>query len=306
MEAEERHLIQEQFAKADRQYTDGAGNLIHSVDTYILRVLPGDISSVIRAVATSELNDQVALGNTPSQILVDNMSASKRVIERAMRRVQLRFQDIAQLLKALNEIYNLLQQITRIQSPPKNSIVARNNFHLMIDNNLVGLMPAALARVNPSNIGPKSVVRIVGPLVDYGRKLFWNPVGTSSKMSFYRVKSRRTNVRFLPVRGASMLSPRFKPYSPRTLRKKANRTSDPAKTLQSMLTGATPPGRVENAGQIVKRIIRRNASYRGLHFTDGWVEYSPAIGWSKLRNARVPAFGVMFARKGQVLGDSDG
>ena len=67
-----------------------------------------------------------------------------------------------------------------------------------------------------------------------------------------------------------------------------------------MLAGDTPPGRIENVGQMVKRIISRHPRFKGLHFTDGWIEYGPAIGWSKLADPRVPAVGVMFARKGNT------
>jgi hypothetical protein len=239
--------------------------------------------------------------NNPSQIIVDNVSASRRSIDRAMRNVVIRFQDTASMLKAITEVYSLLQRITRLQNPPKNAIVARSNFFLTLNGVALGKCPEALSKIAYEGVLTQdSVVRIIGPLVPYGRKLFWNPVGASSKMSFYRVKSKKSGVRFLPLRGASALSPRFKPYASRTLRRKANQTSDPAQTLRAMLQGDIPPGRIENTGQIVKRIMKRNPAYKGLHFTDGWVEHAPAIGWSKLRDPRVPAFGVMFSKKGAM------
>jgi hypothetical protein len=303
METQAETVLADQLTKNSRSYVDSAGNLLSTTDQFVLRVLPQDLLSVLRAVSFDELNTQVALKNTPSQIIVDGMSAGKRSIERAMRRVQIRFQDFAMLIKAVNEIYAYLQRITRIQSPAQNSIVARHNFHLMIDGSLIGMMPQALSKLTENNLTRGSVVRVVGPLVNYGRKLFWNPVGTSSKMKYRRVKSSRgIGVRFMPLRGASKLSPQFRPYAPRTLRKLANKTSNPTQTLRDLFSGSAPPGRAENAGQILKRNISKNPAFRGLHFTDGWVEYAPAVGWSKLGNARVPAFGVMFARKGRVLG----
>jgi hypothetical protein len=299
MEETARQVIAEELRKNDRLVTTG-GVITGSVETYILKVLPQDITATIRAVAITELNEQVALDNQPSQIIVDNLPTEKRGIDRAMRRVIMRFQDNEMLLTAIKEIYRLLQQITRLQNPPKNAIVARQNFHLWVNNTDMGVMPSALERVKVADLPANPVLRVVGPLVPYGRKLFWNPIGTSSHMQFYRVKSKKSGVRFLAKRGSSATAPRFKPYRPRTLRKLANKSQRAAMTLQAMMSGAIPPGRTENAGQIVKRIIKRNPSFRGLHFTDGWIEYAPAIGWSKLGDPRVPAFGVMMSKKGRV------
>lgn len=277
------------------------GETTLTLEKFILTVLPEDIMSVIRAVALEQLKEQVSINNPPSQIIVDGTAMQRHGIDRARRSVKMRFQDTGNLLKAVDEIYKLLQQVTRMQNPPKNSIVARNTFALWLNGVNLGLMPQALSKITyPGVLTQDSVVRIVGPLVNYGRKLFWNPVGASSKMGFNRVKSKKSGYRFLPLAGASLTSPRFKPWAPRTLRRKANQTSDAAATLAAMMSGATPPGRVENVGQIVKRVIKRNPQFRGLHFTDGWVEYPAAAGWSKLRDPRVPAFGVMFSKKGAI------
>jgi hypothetical protein len=294
-------IVADEFRKNDRALTNGAGQIIGSMERYVLSVLPKDISATIRAIALTELKEQVSINNPPSNILVDGMPMQRHGIDRAQRRVRIRFQDTANLIKAVDEIYKLLQQVVRIQQPAKNSIVARKNFYLWLNGVNLGLMPQALAKISyPGVLTQDSVVRVVGPLVPYARKLFWNPVGASAKMEFYRTKSKRSGVRFLPKRGASAFAPRFRPYAPRTLRRKANATDSPAASLASMLSGATPPGRIENVGQIVKRIISRNPQFRGLHFTDGWVEYPPAAGWSKLRDPRVPAFGVMFSKKGAL------
>jgi len=217
----------------------------------------------------------------------------------------MRFQDVRNLLAAVREIFDLLQRVTRIQTPPQNSIVARQNFFLYLNGVNLGRMPEALGRISMAGIlTQESVVRVVGPLVPYGRKSFWRPVGSSNKMEYYRAASKRgVGVRFLPPRDkqtgkSDPFYPRFRPYKLSTLKKKARGMQDPAGALRSMLSGAIPPGRVENVGQIIKRLLKRNPKYRGLHFSDGWIEYAPAIGWSKLADPRVPAMGVMFARKG--------
>jgi len=295
-------IIAEELRKNDRAYTGGIGKITGTIEKYVLTVLPKDILATLRVVAMNELGEQVRIGNPASQILVDGMKVTKRGIERAQRKVVMRFQDTRSLVEAVKEIYELLQRITRLQVPPQNSIVARQNFYLYLNGVNLGNMPSAISKIEyPGVLTREAVVRVVGPLVNYGRRLFWNPAGASKKMNFYRVKSARgSGVRFMPPKGSGPFYPRFKPYKPSTLRKKANRTKDPAATLRSMLAGDTPPGRIENVGQMVKRIISRHPRFKGLHFTDGWIEYGPAIGWSKLADPRVPAVGVMFARKGNT------
>lgn len=301
MEAENYTVLANELRKNDKKFLGPDGKLAVTTERYVLEVLPQDISAVIRAIALDELKAQLSIDNRPSQILVDGIAMQRHGIDRAVRQVKIRFQDTRAMVEAVKDIYDLLQQVVRIQNPAKDSIVARKNFYLWLNGVNLGIMPAALSKIAyPGVLTQDSIVRIVGPLVPYGRKLFWNPVGASGTMKFYRVRSKKSGVRFLPVKGASALAPRFKPYAPRTLRRKANKTSEPAKALASMLSGETPPGRIENVGQILKRILKRNPKYRGLHFTDGWVEYPAAIGWSKLRDPRVPAFGVMFTKKGSI------
>lgn len=301
MDQEARTILASELRKNDRAATSADGRIVGTIQSYVITVLPQDLLATIRAVALSELNEQVHIGNKPSQIIVDNLPVSKKGIMAARRSVRIRFQDTRTMITAVNDLWRLLMQITRIQAPPKNAIVARNEFYLWLDGANLGKMPAAMSKIMGEGVlTQKSVVRIVGPLVNYGRKVFWNPVGANKTMAFNRYKSKRFGVRFSPLRGASLTAPRFVPYKDRTLRRKANRTSAPALALAAMMSGATPPGRVENTGQIVKRIMRRNPLYKGLHIADGWVEYPPAIGWSKLSDPRVPSYSVQFARRGAM------
>jgi len=154
----------------------------------------------------------------------------------------------------------------------------------------------------PGVLTQDSTLRIVGPLVNYGRKLFWNPVGASKTMLVRRVASKRSlgGVRFLPMRDQSATSPRFRALSKSTLRKKMNAKGKPSQQMIAQFLGKNPPGRSENAGQIIKRIMKNNAKFRGLHMADGWVEYAPAAAWSKLNDPRVPSFSIQMAKRGAV------
>lgn len=293
-------IVAEEVRKNDRVYAPN-GIVTGTIEKYVLSVLPQDILTTIRAVALYELQEQEDAGNKASQILVDNVPLHKRGIDQAKRRVVMRFQDVENLIAAVKEIYRTLQRITRLQSPPKNSIVARNNFFLYLGNTNLGQMPTAMSKLTVQGVlTNESIVRVVGPLVNYGRRLFWNPAGASAKMNYYRVASKRgAGVRFLTPKGSGAFYPRFKPFKMPTLRKKANKTANPAAMMRSFLTGATPPGRIENAGQIAKRILRRNPSFKGLHFADGWIEYGPAVAWSKLADPRVPTVSVMLNKRGR-------
>ena len=303
MEAEASRILVEQLRANDRSLRSGTGEMIGSMEKYVLTVLPKDVLTVMRAVALDELGQQQSIGNKVSQIIVDNVSVAKRSINNAMRSIRMRFADTATMLDALNEAFRLFQIITRIQSPPKNAIVARRNYHLWLDGIDLGLMPVAMAKVTtPGVLTQESVLRIVGPIVNYGRKLFWNPVGASSKMLVRRVSSKRSlgGVRFLPRTNQSVTSPRFRALSKSTLRKKMNAKGKPTEQMIAQFLGKNPPGRSENAGQIIKRIMKNNAKYRGLHMADGWVEYAPAAAWSKLHDPRVPSFSIQLAKRGAV------
>lgn len=284
--------------KRNSQYDNG-GTIPDSVrlETYLLKVLPEDVTYVLRQVAKQELAEQVSIGNPPSQILVDGRSVADRNIDEARKHVRIRFADTVALMAAVRDIYNALVRVTRIQSPPKNSVVARQHFFLYLNGRPVGKLPAALSSVKDSQLDQKSVLRVVGPLVPYGRKLYWNPIGRAMQMNI--VQSTSGSGRNVFHYG-SPLSPRFKPYRMRTIRRVANsQGGDVAANLKKLL--GSMPGYVEGTGQIVKRIMRRDKRYQGLHFSDGWIEYPPAGYWGKnSKDAKVPSVSVQVARKGMV------
>jgi len=278
-------------------YKSGREEITSRLDTYILKVLPEDILTVLRGVAMDELDAQITSGNLPTQVLVDGRSVAKRSILEAKRSVSLRFSDAAMVLQAIRDVYRLLLRVTRIEVPPQNTIIARRHFWLYKDGVSIGKLPGALGKLNEKNVDYKTVLRVVGPLVNYGRKLYWNPIGRAKVMNLRQVVSPSGREIF---RYDSQTSPRFNPYRMRTLRKLANsQTGNPAENLKRML--AKRPGYVEGAGQIVKRVMRRDKRYVSLHISDGWVSYPPAGSWGKSsRNDRVPSVSVQMARKGGI------
>jgi len=279
-------------------YGGGTTEIIGTrLDAYVLKVLPQDLLAVLRGVAQQELDGQITAGNMPSQILVDGRSVGRRQIYQATRSVSLRFADTRMLMDATREAFNTLLRVTRIQSPPKNSIVARQNFWLYFNGSPVGLMPMAISKIRPEDLNADSVLRVVGPLVNYGRKLYWRPIGRSQVMNFRSTTSLSGREIF---RYSSPLSPRFKPYRMRTIRRLANGLpGNPADNLRNFL--ANRPGTVEGTGQIVKRVLRKDRRFAAIHFSDGWITYPPAKQWGKnSKDARVPSISVQMARKGRV------
>ncbi len=268
-----------------------------SLETYVLKVLPQDILHVLRQTAKQELAEQVSINNPPSQILVDGKAVADRGIDGAMKRVQIRFADTRMLLSAVRDVWAALVRVTRVQSPPQNSVVARRHFHLYVNGKPAGLLPGALSTINTANINMDTVLRVVGPLVPYGRKLYWNPIGRSAVMNIKQTVSASGRAVF---HYGSPLSPRFVPYRLRTIKRVANaQPGDKAQNLRRLLAGN--PGYVEGANQIVKRVMRRDKRYAGLHFSDGWVQYPPAGSWGRnSRDAKVPSVSVQVAKKGSV------
>lgn len=267
------------------------------LDTYVLKVLPQDLLSVLRAVAQEELDGQITTGNVPSQILVDGRSVGRRQIAQAQRSVSLRFADTRTLIDATREAYAALYRITRVQSPPKNGIVARQHYWLYKNGTPLGMMPGALYKVKAEDLDISTVLRVVGPLVNYGRKLYWRPIGRNQVMNFRMTTSLAGRDVF---HYSSPYSPRFKPYRMRTIRRLANGLpGDKAANLRSLL--ASRPGTVEGTGQIVKRVLKKDRRFSAIHFSDGWINYPPAKQWGKnSKDARVPSISIQLARKGQV------
>jgi|SRR6185369_3603407 len=279
-----------------RAYGLENGQIETTLEKYVLEVLPQDLLKVLRGTAQQELAGQVAINNPPTQILVDGRAVGNRGIDQAMRAVSMRFTDAKLLIAAIEEVYNLLQRITRIQSPPQNAIVARQNFFLWVNGKLAGQLPGALRRLDPNKLDQKTVLRVVGPLVNYGRKLYWSPIGRNAVLQLKQVTNLASG-RSRFVYG-SKYAPRFRPFSDRTLRRLANRAGPDAAARLSHLR-AQRPGTVEGAGQIVRRIMRGNRAFAGLFISDNWVSFPPARSWGKhSKDDRVPSVSVQMGRKG--------
>lgn len=157
------------------------------LDKIILDCGERDLRFSIAAIFAREVEEQRALGNPPSNILVDN-SASKS-LSAVRRRAHAHFVRIDDIRRAAEDALRLVALLTRYKTGR-----ARASIAVWRNDRPVSSVAAAVAR-----FGADDVVRIVGPSVPYGRKLYWNPAGThrgKRRPSIYGIAVRRIKSRY--------------------------------------------------------------------------------------------------------------
>jgi hypothetical protein len=159
-------------------------SITQSLDKTVLEVAERDLPFIVSRLSSLLIADQVRLGNPPTNIIVDNRGRTP--ITQAKRRVQAFFADKAALRRAVYEAWNKIQSLTRVATGR-----AAGSYELWFNEQRIGRTPAAvetyLDRFNPA----KDYFRIVGPVLVYGRKVYWNPKGKPKfkKKTVLRTKS---------------------------------------------------------------------------------------------------------------------
>lgn len=165
------------------------------LDKIVLDVALKDLPYVVRTLSSQLLAEQVRLGNPPTNIIVDG--SGKRPITEAKRRVQAFFADKEAVRRAVEEAWTRIQQLTRVKSGR-----AAASYEVWFNNKKIGNSPAAVSsyldRMDPS----KDFFRIVGPVLVYGRKIYWNPRGKPRFRTkrLFKLKTG-TEVRLKRIRG---------------------------------------------------------------------------------------------------------
>lgn len=166
------------------------------LDRVVLEVLAKDVQTVLRYVAAEELRQQLDVNNPPTSLLVDNRS--RKPIDEAEKRVQMFFADIPTVREAVYEAWNQVVALTRIRTGR-----AVSAYQLWYNETPIGATPAAcelyLDRFNPAT----DYFRIVGPVIVYGRKIYWNPKGEPkfTKRTRYRFPQINTSIKLIRIRG---------------------------------------------------------------------------------------------------------
>lgn len=160
-----------------------------SLEKTVLEVLPEDLAFCVQAISANEIDEQVRIGNKPSNILVD--SSGYKPITIARRRVQAFFVDENRIKAAAEDVLRTAVLMTRYLTG-----AARASFEVRLNGNK--LFPSVADAVR--QMKQDDVVVIVGPTVPYGRKLYWRPLGTKAKnatiggLTVRRVKRRNSGV----------------------------------------------------------------------------------------------------------------
>lgn len=164
------------------------------LDKMIAEVAPEDLRFAIAAVFVQELEKQKALGNEPSNILVDG-SGIKQLAD-VRRNARAYFANRESIRKAAEDALRTVALLVRYKTGK-----ARSSLQIWINSTHVNSVAEAVARMKK----PEDRVFIVGPTVEYGRKLYWNPVGkprysksgvrrTIYDIAIRRIKSRNKGV----------------------------------------------------------------------------------------------------------------
>lgn len=165
-----------------------------NLDKIIIEVLAEDVSRAIREISASEIIAQVALGNRPTSLLVDNRG--NRPITDANLRVQAFFADTTQIREAVYATYAKIQDLTRVASG-----AARGSYQIWFKEQNIGSQPGAiepyLLKFDPTT----DYFRIVGPVLVYGRKIYWNPLGKPKFTKIPGFRSKGLLVKLVRIRG---------------------------------------------------------------------------------------------------------
>lgn len=144
------------------------------LDKIVIEVGLDDLIQTLRYVGATAIQEQRTLGNPPTNILVDGRGNAP--IDGATKRIQAFFADKEQIRLAVYDAWKQIQGLTRVATG-----LASLSYELWYNEQPVGRTPAAvetyLDRFNPQ----KDYFRIVGPVLVYGRKIYWRPKGAPGK-----------------------------------------------------------------------------------------------------------------------------
>lgn len=227
-----------------------------------------DLQEAIQVIAYQEAKGQSKLNNPVSNIVVDgSKSKSPRQVQ---KRIQLFFVDYSIVGEAAFEMYRVLHSLTR-----KKTGRARASYEFRI---VKGIGDETGRRIgNAKSVSKTRLVEeakllerherivVVGPLTDYGRKLYWNP-------------KNRT------VRGKEVA---YKKRARTILNVEANVRGK----------GNEKDGYNQSLIFIALRRVRRR--FPGVQFTERWVK-GDSVGTSRGKD-RWPGVAVRANQKGRLI-----
>lgn len=164
------------------------------IDKIILEVATEDLETVLRYVAAIEIQNQQNQNNPATSIIVDNRG--RKDIATAQRRVQAFFVNTDDILNAVNEAWAKVLSLTRVASGR-----AASSYQLWFKEQPIGSSPGAagayIRQFNPAT----DYFRIVGPVLVYGRKIYWNPKGKPKFVKKVVARTKDLTVKAIRIRG---------------------------------------------------------------------------------------------------------
>lgn len=168
------------------------------LDKTVLAVaLLEDLPHAVRQVAVQATREQIRMGNNPTNILVDNRG--NRPVTEAKFRVQVFFSDREKLYNALVDTWDKVQKLTPVKSGR-----AIGSYQLWFKRASIGPMPGALSQAKRliSTMNPaKDGFHIVGPVLVYGRKVYWNPKGKQRFRKTVKLRLKTSVFKTVRIRG---------------------------------------------------------------------------------------------------------
>jgi len=136
------------------------------------------LSAAIQMVAATEIKQQIKLGNEPRNIIVDGQDA--KPFNQADYRIVTLFSDTRTIAHASHNVITELKILTRrLTGAAKISyqvwIVDGLNDGGRLINRHASMMSRGQLEKYAETLSPMGRIVIAGPMVDYGRKLYWNP-----------------------------------------------------------------------------------------------------------------------------------
>lgn len=169
------------------------------MDKYVVTVALEDVLDTLHAVAGAAIQEQIGLGNRPTSIVVD--SSGRKPITDAKRRIQAFFADTSQVIEAVQVAWQRVQELTRIRTGR-----ARSSYELWFKESKIGNSPDA-ARAYADKFDPATdYFRIVGPMVVYGRVLYWSPTGTPRFRKVTVLRTKTATFKLVKIRGIMNLA----------------------------------------------------------------------------------------------------
>lgn len=163
------------------------------LEKIVLETAVEDLQSMLRQIAATAIIEQRDAGNPPTSLLVDNRSGKDIAI--AERRVQAFFANTDELARAVSDAWNTVMSLTRVASG--RAIASYQLWHNQSNIGNISSLSSAIKSFDPA----KDYFRIVGPVLVYGRKVYWNPKGIPKFRKKIVARTRQVTIKAIQIRG---------------------------------------------------------------------------------------------------------